>query len=226
MSTSSIQICRRCGQCCAKGGPALHAQDKDCFGQDGLSLEALVTLRAGELVHDQPTGKIIKLEEEMVKVRNAETGAACLFYAPSDKSCAIYPKRPAECRTLECADPEPLKAMYEKDRLTRRDLLPEGHPLLELLDAHDETCSPDRLAELAASVLGAQDQDAVAGIGEMLAFDLEMRNQVMERAGLAPASLHFLFGRPLDIVLNGFGLRAERTDGAIKLSKNPFTRNS
>jgi len=226
MSTPLIQICRRCGQCCAKGGPALHAQDVDCFGTDGLSMEHLLTLRPGELVHDQPTGKILQLDGELVKIRDAETGSACCFYAPADKSCAIYPRRPAECRALECAAPEPLKEMYEKDRLSRRDLLPEGHPLLELLEAHDEKCSPYRLSELADKVLASGDEAAVSEIGEMLAYDQEIRSQVTRRAGLPEGADLFLFGRPLTPVLTGFGLRVEQSGSSLRLSKNPLTRKA
>lgn len=226
MSTSLIQTCRRCGQCCANGGPAIHTQDTTSFGEDGLAMEDLITLRTGELVHDQPTGEVIKLEAEMVKIREGEVGTACRFYGPADKSCAIYPKRPAECRALECADPEPLKEMYEKDRLSRRDLLPEGHPLLELLDAHDENCSPQRLADLCKAVLEAGDKEAVNAIGEMITYDETIRAQVAEKAGVSPEAMHFLFGRPIPTMLAGLGLRMEQTGDNFKLIPNPLTRNS
>lgn len=226
MSTSTIQKCRRCGQCCSKGGPALHLEDLECFGgRGGLGMEHLVTLRAGELVHDQPTGKIQRLDLELVKIRNAESGNACLFYLPEGKACGIYARRPAECRALECADPEPLKAMYERDRLTRKGLLPKGHPLLELLDAHDKRCSPELLGDLARKVMEG-DERALQEVGSMLAYDDEIRLQVARRSGLSAEAMDFLFGRALGIVLLGFGLRAERTESGVRLSRNPFTRNT
>ncbi|MBU1610782.1 MAG: YkgJ family cysteine cluster protein, partial [Proteobacteria bacterium] len=169
MDTTQSPRCRRCGDCCRNGGPALHSDDLDCFhGPDGLGMEHLITLRRGEMVRDQPTSSIVALDEEILKIRGKENSSICLFFQANPAGCSIYERRPAECRALSCSDPAPLKAMYKQDRLTRSDLLPEGHPLLELVDEHDHRCDPTELGRLCQQVLESQDQDVINVIGGML----------------------------------------------------------
>lgn len=187
-------------------------------------MEHLITLRRGEMVRDQPTSSIVALDEEILKIRGKENSSICLFFQANPAGCSIYERRPAECRALSCSDPAPLKAMYKQDRLTRSDLLPEGHPLLELVDEHDHRCDPAELGRLCQQVLESQDQDVINVIGGMLTYDRELRTMVMKKAKLPAETMNFLFGRPLNKVLEGFGLKSELTAQGIRLTKNPFTR--
>ncbi len=230
----TTHTCLRCGQCCSKGGPALHLEDKQCFDNNALDIDCLLTLRAGEMVHDQPSGKLITLASEIIKIKNKQDSTACLFYLPEQKSCAIYLQRPVECRVLECSNPEPLKAMYNTQRLTRRDLLPDGHPLLELMAAHDEFCSPIRLKALAQQVFEGSTQNIdkididkidIDEIGEMLQYDQEMRTLLPQRSGLPESTVLFFLGRPLAELLGAFGLRVEQRQSSIILHKNYFPGN-
>lgn len=188
-------LCARCGECCRRGGPALHREDLPLLHRTpGLALTDLLTLRAGEPALDQPAGRLAPLAEEIVKLRGVSETWVCLFYRDQDHACAIYGQRPLECRVLSCRDTGPLERIYDRDRLARRDILPDGHPLLELIEEHERRCSVARLAQLLAG-RAAQDREEARA---MLAWDRELRRLVPEKTGLDPETLLFLFGRPLD----------------------------
>lgn len=188
-------LCARCGECCRRGGPALHRDDLPLLGQSpGLALADLLTLRAGEPALDQPAGRLLPLAQEIVKLRGAGETWTCRFYRDEDHSCAIYEQRPLECRVLSCRDTGPLERIYDRDRITRRDLLPAGHPLLELLAEHERRCAVSRLGALLLS-RAAEDREEVRA---MLTWDREVRRLVPEKTGLSPETLPCLFGRPLD----------------------------
>lgn len=211
--------CRRCGICCSKGGPALHDQDASLVG-GVLPMEQLLTLRVGEMVMDQPLGKVVPLVEEIIKIRSAPGSTACMLYDDAAKTCAVYENRPAECRELLCENDERLKAMYDKDRLCRRDLLPEGHPLLEIVEDHDRRCSPRKLTSLARRVVSGEEQ-ALEELGEILAYDASLRELVPEKSGLPAEAMDFLLGRSLDLVLAGIGLEVHHEQGRTVLRKSP-----
>ncbi|MDD4732301.1 MAG: YkgJ family cysteine cluster protein [Desulfovibrio sp.] len=211
--------CRRCGICCSKGGPALHDEDAPLVG-GVLPMERLMTLRVGEMVLDQPLGKVVPLVEEIIKIRSVPGATACALFDEKSKACEIYEHRPAECRELLCENDERLKAMYDKDRLCRRDLLPDDHPLMEIVEDHDRRCSPRKLTSLARRVTEG-DQAALDEIGRILAYDAELRRMVPEKTGLSPDAMEFLLGRPLDLVLAGIGLEVRHEEGRTVLRKRP-----
>ena len=126
----------------------------------------------------------------------------------------MYDNRPIECSVLFCRDIEPLAQMYTKTRLTRADLLPEGHPLLELIAEHDEKCDPKRMEELA---MAARLDDAEAGeaLSEMVIFDMEIRRLVPEKSNMAPEMNDFLFGRPLRVLLRSMNINVYKIGDEI-----------
>ncbi|MGE4290668.1 MAG: YkgJ family cysteine cluster protein [Desulfovibrio sp.] len=211
--------CRRCGICCSKGGPALHDEDAGLVG-GALPMESLTTLRVGEMVFDQPLGKVVPLVEEIIKVRSVPDSSPCMFFDKETKACGIYENRPLECRALLCENDAQLKAIYDKERLSRRDLLPEGHPLLEVVEDHDRHCSPRRLTSLARSVAEG-DHAALEELGAILAYDQELRRAIPEKTGLPQEAMEFLLGRPLDRVLTGIGLEVRHDGERTVLRKRP-----
>lgn len=224
MSNAIKIVCKRCGQCCANGGPTLHGEDLGLFASPAaLDLTDLLTIRVGERVHNQPLNRIEPLEAEVVKITHAPEGRTCIFYNDAEQACAIYDNRPAECRALFCRDTSDLEAMYDKGRIARRDILPEGHPLLELVEEHDQACSVTELARLARLVLDSEDRNATEAIGSMLAYDEAVREAVVTRGGLPETALPFLFGRPMVRLLGTFGLNVRRDDGKTVLVPNPLT---
>lgn len=214
--------CKQCGTCCRKGGPALHKQDLQLLKDSkSLDLTDIVTLRKGELAYDQPEGTVIPLQEEILKIKGAGGTWSCKFLAPSSQVCRIYKNRPLECQTLFCGDPEPLQQIYNKDRITRRDILPEGHPVLELIEEHDNRCAPEKMSAIAAEAIEKwNDSDNLkADLREMLIYDKSVRNLVIEKAGLPEESMDFFFGRPLSTILKGYGITATPNGKSFSLRK-------
>jgi Fe-S-cluster containining protein len=224
--TISPAVCQRCGECCRKGGPALHTGDLELLRQGVLTPDHLFTLRRGELARDQVTGNLAPLAEELVKIKGLddspaatpETRWACGFLDQEQGTCTIYRNRPAECRALLCFDTGALEAMYDVGRITRFDIVsPEGG-LAELIRAHEEACSHERLAELARDYVDRREPDTAEAILGMLRHDDALREVVVERMGPAVAPrLEFYFGRPMAQTLPGLGLRLTGVPGRPRL---------
>lgn len=214
--------CKQCGTCCRKGGPALHTQDLLLLREaDGIDLTDIVTLRKGELAYDQPVGAVIPLDGEILKIKGSGGEWICKFLAQASNVCRIYKSRPFECQKLFCEAPEPLMEVYDKDRVTRKDILPEGHPVLELIEEHDKKCDPAKMSELAAQAIGNwEESEAIqADLREMLIFDASVRELVMNKAGLPEESLDFFFGRPLTVLIKGYGIIATPSGKSFSLRK-------
>jgi hypothetical protein len=236
MADPTKPACRRCGTCCKKGGPALHAQDMHLFdGPDALSLAMIVTLRPGELCLDQIKGGLLPLQTEVLKLRgggaNADrisggTGWVCAFLAQPDNSCVLYSRRPAECRSLSCLDTAPLSAMYEVDRLTRADLLPKGHGLLAVMAEHEVLVPVARIAPLAAALrAGGQNAlDAQDELTRMALTDRAFRTGLADRAGIKSEYHEFFLGRDAGALFAaaGLSLRADARTG-LRVQADPLT---
>jgi hypothetical protein len=195
--------CRRCGTCCAKGGPALHGADAALILDGAVGLDRLVTLRAGEPVLDQLQNQILPLAAEIIKVRGPHGLTGCVFHLGANAGCSIYQSRPLECRLLDCEDPAPLAEAYAIDRLTRTDLLGPGHPLLELLRHHDKLCPAAEAFRLARDPALSTRR----ALAELLSADRALRSAFLDKTGASPQLADFLFGRPLPEVLAPLGLR-------------------
>lgn len=228
--------CRRCGACCQKGGPALHRQDLHLFeGPGALSLAMVVTLRPGELAFDQPKGRLLPLSAEVLKLRgvksaNAEridggNGWACALLTQPGNACALYERRPAECRVLSCRDTSALAAMYEVERLTRTDLLPAGHGLLAVMAEHEALVPVARIAPL-AEILRAGGQEALDAREEltrMALADRAFRTGLAERADIGPEFHEFFLGRDAGALfaVAGLSLRADARTG-LRVQADPL----
>lgn len=214
--------CKQCGTCCRKGGPALHTQDLPLLKEaDGIDLTDIVTLRKGELAYDQPQGAVLPLAEEILKIKGTGGEWVCKFLAQSSNVCRIYKNRPLECQKLFCGDPEPLMEIYNKDRISRKDILPAGHPVLELIEEHDRKCDPAKMAEIAATAIEKweESEEIQADLREMLIFDASIRELVTEKAGLPEDSMDFFFGRPAHSLLKGYGIIATPNGKSFSLRK-------
>jgi Fe-S-cluster containining protein len=199
--------CRRCGTCCKKGGPALHQKDRSAVEKGEIPLKYLYTIRKGELVWENVRGGVVPLEGELIKIKEGPDGRACTFFDAAENGCAIYDRRPVECRALKCWDTREIEAIYQRDRLRRRDLLQSVPGLWDLVASHQTECDVDRIRELEGH--GEPDRSR---LNRIMAYDREMRNLVRERSGLDPGILDFLFGRPLAQILSG-GRRHNRPSG-------------
>jgi len=228
--------CRRCGACCQKGGPALHGDDRALFsGPQALDLCDVVTLRAGEPAYDQVLDRVLPLEAEMLKLRGTGATWACVFHDAKQSACALYERRPAECRALFCGDTAPLAAMYDKNRLARRDLLPKGHPVLAVIAEHDALVPPRRVAELAQALRASSaGQDGASGPGKAAAADelarialadRAFRENLATRAGIGPEYHEFFFGRDARALFAAVGLTLrEDARTGLRVQPDPLWR--
>lgn len=203
--------CTRCGTCCAKGGPALHAEDLPRLEKGAFGRKDLITFRRGELMRDQISGELKPLEQEIVKLRGRDSKTwTCRFLNIVDHLCFIYNDRPAECRALDCWNPEEITAMYDKGRLTRMDIVGEESGVAELIRVHEEKCAYDKLERHAAAFDdSAETREAFA---EAVRFDMAFRAVVCDKAGIPHEELEFFFGRTLADTAHMFGLKVTVTD--------------
>lgn len=225
----SDTLCQRCGTCCLKGGPALHQADAGLFsGQEALDLSLVVTFRAGEPVFDQPRGQVLPLERELLKLRGAPGATACALYSPRLRACGLYQRRPEECRALSCQDTSALAAMYDKNRLCRPDLLPQGHPVLAVIAEHESLVPVARIVPLAEAFRkgGQPGQEAEAELSRMARTDAAFRVNLAERAGIGPEYHDFFFGREARLLFAAAGL-ALRQDARLgcRIQVDPLWRD-
>lgn len=212
--------CERCGICCRQGGPALHAKDLPLIEDGTIRLSDIVTLRPGERVFDQPAQQLLKLDSEILKIKGTGNAWTCIFYSPEASTCAIYETRPVECDVLFCQDTGPLAEMYEKDRLTRTDILPQGHPLLDLVAEHDTRCAPS-LVEETAKKARQGDTESGRALQSMVLYDTEIRRLTAKKGGMDPAVNDFLFGRPLTVLLKAMNIKAYDMGDTVRFDFAP-----
>lgn len=203
--------CTRCGTCCAKGGPALHREDLARLDTGAFGRKDLITFRRGELMRDQISGELVPLAAELVKLRGRDAHTwTCCFLNVVDHLCFIYANRPAECRALDCWNPEEISSMYDKERVTRFDIVGEESGVAELIRVHEEKCSYGKLERLAA--VFDEDPDAREAFAEAVRFDMAFRAVVHEKASIPTNEMEFFFGRTLADTAHIFGLAVSVTD--------------
>lgn len=195
-SGKKINSCTRCGECCEKGGPTLHSEDRIFLQKGVLRPTHLFTLRAGELAYHPLKERLIELSDEMIKIKSTDGSSACTFYDAEQHGCAIYEGRPLECRVLKCWDTEDVEKIFMQDLLSRLDLCPKGSAIAGLISAYERSFPPARIYCLlseACSQEGAQPTDPE--IEQIVSTDEAFRQKVIEALGLGEDELEFFFGR-------------------------------
>ena len=205
--------CIRCGTCCEKGGPAFHLEDRLLIDQGLIHTRHLYTIRQGEMVRDNVRNVVMPGTCEMIKVKGVAGSWQCVFFEEADKTCRIYAHRPAECRILKCWDPAELKAMYDKNRLTRKDLLSDIAVLWDLVADHERQCSYAKLKHSLKDLGGSFERTAIKTAIAMVRYDQEVRRLVVSQGGVEPEMTDFLFGRPLAQTIEMFGYGIRERDG-------------
>ena len=71
--------CIRCGTCCEKGGPALHAEDKALVEAGRIHTRYLYTIRKGERVHDNVRNCLIPATSDIIKLKGKNQSWVCVF---------------------------------------------------------------------------------------------------------------------------------------------------
>jgi len=193
---ASRPFCLRCGECCRRHTPVLHLPDLPLLSE-GVSESAfgrhqLVTLRRGERAWSPLKDRVIVLTREMIKVRpRAGSGSGPCFDAATG-SCAIYERRPLECRALKCWEPGSFEAATRAPYLSRRDVLTAEPELVALVARHEREAD----CGLALKLLAGGGSGARAGFAQIIEADRKLRGEAVS-LGVGPAELDFLLGRPL-----------------------------
>jgi len=200
-SFQSTHCCQRCGTCCRNGGPSLHLADRLLVEQGLIHTRHLYTIRRGERARDPIRGGLVRVGVDIIKIKGSGGSWACRFLDSDSNRCRIYENRPLECRELACWDTSRLEQMYERDRLSRRDLLAGMDGLWELIVYHERRCDYGLIFSRRRDMTSPEAETARLHVAEIIAFDAEIRRLMISRGRLEPGMLDFLLGRPVEQVL-------------------------
>lgn len=214
----SRPYCVRCGECCLHGSPSLFLEDAELVIQGILSPQDLYTLRKGERAKLNAEGKLGMVQQEAIKIREKPENGQCIFYLEKDRECAIYQHRPLQCKLQACWDPESLKEILHKEKLSRDYLLKDDEAKLKLIHAHEERCGLEELDAAFSKIDQGGDETALDRILEILRYDTTFRAVLTEKGGFRVEELDFFFGRSLQEIVRTYGMRVDRhEDGTYHL---------
>ena len=214
MPVKNQQSCKRCGKCCEEGGPALHGNDLELIGEGKIPLEHLVTIRKGEISRT-PGGAVNVVSEEFVKLSGVPRSWSCRYYK-KESGCGIYSFRPLACHVLQCWNTAAIERLIGKDLLNRRAILKDLHPMLEIIEEHEQNFSCTFLVEV------LQQKKNVAAerkneIELLVQKDLRFRDKIVQKQGISLGEELFFFGRPLFQLLQPLGVSPVQRGNALEL---------
>lgn len=213
METNQTE-CKRCGTCCANGGPALHQQDKQLVEGGAIPISHLITMRKGELVHNPVTNRLQRVKNELIKINGVGKEWSCFYFDPDQKGCTIYDSRPIACQALECWDTEAVEQMIEKDLLNRADLIDMVDPLFQAVIEHEAGFPCPDLEVLLNKGGAGQSKELEDAANLEVAF----RNEMVGAHDLSLGEELFYFGRPLFHLLISVGARVQESAGRLSIS--------
>jgi Fe-S-cluster containining protein len=215
-TTSSISQCKRCGTCCRRGGPSLHADDKGLLLEGVIRYEHLISIRKGEMAFHPLEDEPAAIPQELVKLKGKGRLWECMFFSESDKSCSIYERRPLECRLLQCWEPSAVESIAGQGTLTRFELIPNDDPILDYILRHEQECPvPEERTFCLASSPRPEGKEALAELTALVCRDLAIRYDAVRRFDIPLPLELFYFGRPIHTMLGAFGLFA--TDDGVRI---------
>jgi len=198
--------CRQCGTCCRKGGPSFHLEDRAIIDEGRIQAKDLFTIRQGELAHENVQGRISPVKTDIIKIKGKKGIWECIFLDEKTNRCAIYADRPVECRALRCWDTRKLEAIYNRTRLTRKDLLQNVAGLWELVEDHQRRCDYRTILCLAGKTSQTPGIVERKKLIEIIGFDTQIRILTTQQGGIQMGLTEFLFGRPLTVTLPLMGI--------------------
>ena len=213
----TIDACIRCGTCCTKGGPCFHDVDKALIEKGIIHSRYLYTLRKGELAYDNVRECLAPVDDDIIKLKGRNDSWTCIFFDEDQKACEIYETRPLECKALQCWNTQQLEAIYDKNRLARKDLISDIEGLWDLVCDHQRRCDYDKIQKLVNALNSSAKKRAQKQLIEIIQYDMEIRKLVVSDGGLDAEMLDFLFGRPLIKTIENYGLRVDSNQKKIRL---------
>ncbi len=210
---TGITECIRCGTCCRKGGPSFHLEDKMLIEKGIIPSKYIYTIRKGERAYDNIKECLLPASSDILKLKGQKSSWACVFFNEKDNNCTIYDQRPIECRVLKCWDTREIEKIYAKNRLTRKDLMSSIEGLWEIVEGHQERCSYDMLTLFVDALKKSKRDEPLKGILDLITYDINIRDLVVQKAGLDPELTDFLFGRPITETLRIYGIKIKEEEG-------------
>lgn len=187
--------CKKCGDCCRQGGPALHKRDLDLVRDGKIPISTLITIKKGELTHNPLTGVVQPAGVELVKITGKGQQWECCYY-DEQKGCTIYENRPQACVLLKCWDTKDVLNIVEKETLSRFDILGSDDPLIPAIREHDRICPCPDFLYIRDNVGQLPDQQKKE-LEKQVRDDLSFRTRVISDFNLKLSEELFYFGRPL-----------------------------
>jgi hypothetical protein len=134
----------------------------------------------------------------------------------------IYQHRPKECTLLKCWDTADLEKVLYQELLNRSDIIPGDGPIQEYITLHESECSLAGLGSLLFTLPVASSQDEViAELTNMVQKDMAIRARALASSGFQGKTELLVFGRPLFIILQNFGIRVQEMGGTLVLQFIP-----
>jgi Fe-S-cluster containining protein len=189
-----ITECIRCGTCCKKGGPSFHLEDKVLIEKGIILSKYLYTIREGELCYDNIKESILPAASDIIKIKGQKDSVTCIFFNEKENECTIYDNRPVECRALKCWDTREIENIYSKNRLTRKDLISTIEGLWDLVEDHQRRCSYEMLKFFIDALNKDKKDEALKGIFDIIEYDAQIRELVVQKGYLDPEMTDFIFG--------------------------------
>lgn len=215
MTTEQLE-CRKCGNCCKKGGPALHTQDIELVKRGEIPVSSLITIRKGELGHNPVSGKIQPVTVELVKIVGTGRQWDCCYF-DEQSGCTVYDRRPYACRVLKCWDTDEILDLVEKDTLSRFDILDKDDPLAPVILEHERICPCEDLQIVYAGIDLLSEQQK-HDLEKRVRSDLRFRSRVIEDFQLKVTEELFYFGRPFFQLLRQLGVGVSESHTGIQLT--------
>lgn len=212
-----ITECIRCGTCCKKGGPSFHLEDKVLIEKGIILSKYLYTIREGELCYDNIKESILQAASDIIKIKSQKDSVTCIFFNEKENECTIYDNRPVECRALKCWDTREIENIYSKNRLTRKDLISTIEGLWDLVEDHQRRCSYEMLKFFIDALNKDKKDEALKGIFDIIEYDAQIRELVVQKGYLDPEMTDFIFGKPITETIRMYGFKIIKQDDNYRL---------
>jgi Fe-S-cluster containining protein len=212
-----ITECIRCGTCCKKGGPSFHLEDKVLIEKGIILSKYLYTIREDELCYDNVKESILPAASDIIKIKGQKDSITCIFFNEKENGCTIYDNRPLECRALKCWDTREIERIYSKNRLTRKDLISTIEGLWDLVEDHQRRCSYETLKFFIDALNKDKKDEALKGIFDIIEYDAQIRELVVQKGDLDPEMTDFIFGRPITETIRMYGFKIIKQDDNYRL---------
>lgn len=177
------------------------------------------------MTYDNVKNRMTPAGTDIIKIKGRDSDLTCVFFAESGNGCTIYDKRPLECRVLKCWDTREIEKIYAKNRLTRRDLVSNVAGLWELIDDHQTRCSYEKIHRLLKMLDGDKTKTALKDFHEIFQYDTQIRELAVQKGGLDPEIVDFLFGRPIIKTIIMYGFKMEKKGDTYRIVSIPTAPN-